>query len=612
MKALVLAIALGASATTMAQEFDLTTSEGRHASFTACVPAYSPTTFNAPELSERAICHLNAYKSEKTGGVHGAFAWARINGKIYSVQLSAIRGAADVKEAFAEAIGAQVEADLIPQINADALQAIDDTEAKIDAIVEQIEVVREVERLVEVLVEVEVPVETIVERVVEVLVDREVRVEVPVETIVERIVEREVEVIREVEVEVPVEVEVVREVEVEVVREVEVEVVREVEVEVIREVEVDRIVETIIDHTDYTTIADLNTQLENLRRGLVVPTALAEVGTLGEVQQIQEAYRTGYNEGVLSQAGILATKQQSLDDALADNEAARAALEAAGVDILGTWEDAIAELTRAERQDVIDQVNESIGTEGYSATLSLDEIDEGILDLVDEVYAAGLAAGNAQVSTLMSDLRAAGDEIGLLRMQVAGLVLAGSTPAEASNAIRNGLATASEHSFSDTTVDRLRSINPDRLSGADYNWGVSRYGAASDSVISAQIRADQATLRAAEEAQYQLDLINAAQAKIDTLGEGVSAYNNTVDANGNGVTRGQDYQHANDLLNIDTLREKGYLNRHFVDGVAWQATASAVLDAIEDAYNDGYSDGYDDGYTDGYADGFRDGAASVQ
>ena len=91
MKALVLAIALGASATTMAQDFDLTTYEGRQGIIcNACVPAYSPSTFNAPHLSERAVCHLNAFKSDEQGGVHGAFAWARINGKIYSVQLSAI------------------------------------------------------------------------------------------------------------------------------------------------------------------------------------------------------------------------------------------------------------------------------------------------------------------------------------------------------------------------------------------------------------------------------------------------------------------------------------------------------------------------------------------
>ena len=77
----------------MAQDFDLTTSEGRHASFAACVPAYSPSTFNAPHLSERAVCHLNAYKSQEQGGVHGSFAWVRINGKIYSVQTKALRGA---------------------------------------------------------------------------------------------------------------------------------------------------------------------------------------------------------------------------------------------------------------------------------------------------------------------------------------------------------------------------------------------------------------------------------------------------------------------------------------------------------------------------------------
>ena len=80
MKALVLAIALGASATTMAQDFDLTTYEGRKASFNACVPEYSPSTFNAPHLSERAVCHINAFKSDVK-----QHSWV-VNGKIYSIQ----------------------------------------------------------------------------------------------------------------------------------------------------------------------------------------------------------------------------------------------------------------------------------------------------------------------------------------------------------------------------------------------------------------------------------------------------------------------------------------------------------------------------------------------
>ena len=114
MKSLVLAVAL-ASAPVMAADFDLTTYEGRKASFNACVPEYSPSTFNAPHLSERAVCHINAFKSDETGGVHGAFAWVRVNGKVYSIQTKVLRGLSgdQLKDKFTAAIGEQVKQDVL-------------------------------------------------------------------------------------------------------------------------------------------------------------------------------------------------------------------------------------------------------------------------------------------------------------------------------------------------------------------------------------------------------------------------------------------------------------------------------------------------------------------
>ena len=154
-------------------------------------------SFSAPSIA--ALNPANIYESShtvnilneidrevakgKTAGVIGLFAWASVDGKVYSLALNELRKQANPGKYFSEYVGAEVRLDIAEEqaeVKAAAKEAIVLIEAGVPADVAV--------RIVTERIEVPGPVR---------YVDREVRVEVPgpTMTITERV---EVEVIREV------------------------------------------------------------------------------------------------------------------------------------------------------------------------------------------------------------------------------------------------------------------------------------------------------------------------------------------------------------------------------------------------------------------------------
>ena len=149
---------------------------------------FTAPTFAAinPANIDESSSRDNIYKivwedvSEGTNaGVVSIFAWAHIDGTIYSVALSQLRKHGNPSKAFAEIVGAQLAVDQAANLVGVLKDAVNVNN-------ERIVEIREVERLVEVLVEVEVPTEVIVERIVEVMGPERI---VEVERIVERIID---------------------------------------------------------------------------------------------------------------------------------------------------------------------------------------------------------------------------------------------------------------------------------------------------------------------------------------------------------------------------------------------------------------------------------------
>ena len=111
---------------------------------------FTAPTFAAinPANIDESSSRDNIYKivwedvSEGTNaGVVSIFAWAHIDGKIYSVALSQLRKYGDPSKAFAEIVGAELAVDQLATIKSNAAQQISDTQTRITEVITTINVV---------------------------------------------------------------------------------------------------------------------------------------------------------------------------------------------------------------------------------------------------------------------------------------------------------------------------------------------------------------------------------------------------------------------------------------------------------------------------------------